>query len=72
MGISFQKYFLHISIKDISNDRNQQSKKESENLNHQYQHNLITILGVHNHKVFNFAYYQQFVNRKGKDCIIRV
>ena len=34
--------------------------------------NSITILGVHNHKVFNFAYYQQFVNRKDKDCIIRL
>ena len=72
MRISFQKYFLHISIKDISNDRNQQSKKESENLNRQYQHNLITISGVHNHKVFNSYSYQQYVNRISKTCIISI
>lgn len=51
---------------------NQQSKNEIQKLNKQYQHNLITILSVHNHKVFNFAYYQQLVNRISKDSSIRM
>ncbi len=31
-----------------------------------FQHILILILGVDNHKVFNFAYYQLFVNKVSK------
>ena len=31
-----------------------------------FQHILILILGVDNHKVFNFAYYQLFVNKERK------
>ena len=36
-----------------------------------YQHILIHILGVNNRKVFNFAYYQLFVNKVSKTKYIK-
>ncbi len=63
MRISFQKYFLYISNEDIVHTSNQQTKSKAQKLNKQYQHKLITILMVRNYKVFNFAYYQQLVNK---------
>ncbi len=65
--ISFQKFFLHISRKDIYPEANEQSKKRKRKLNIKYQHNFIRFFAVNKDKVFNFARNEPFVDKTGKD-----
>lgn len=48
------------------------SKKDKPKIPHLYKHKFNKKLSINNQKVFNFVYYQRFVDRGAKVCIISI
>lgn len=48
------------------------SKKDKPKIPHLYKHKFNKKLSINNQKVFNFVYFQRFVDRGAKVCIISI
>lgn len=64
MSKQFYKYLLHYIVNNLFKNNNELHKKISTNFITPFKHLFEQLLDKIQHKVFNFASYQQSVNKK--------